>query len=117
MNVRCSYYYVSIILAIFSLLTIVNDILDFSRIEADKLHLERTAFSMSALLGEIAHSLAPRAEEKHLAFHLHTPPEMPAELLGDPDRLRQIMLNLVGNAIKFTEHGEVEIEVSIGGGA
>ena len=95
------------------LLAIVNDILDFSRMDTGRLHLEIQPFSLSALLAEIMQSQAPRAEEKHLAMLLHLAPDLPDGLLGDPDRLRQIMLNLVGNAIKFTERGEISIEASV----
>ncbi len=90
-----------------SLLIIINDILDFSKIEAGKLTLETTAFSSAVLLQGIADLYRARIIEKGIAFKLDLPADGPPALLGDPTRLRQILLNLVDNAIKFTELGEV----------
>ncbi|AGX86646.1 signal transduction histidine kinase [Candidatus Symbiobacter mobilis CR] len=95
-----------------ALLTLINDILDFSKIEAGKLELEETDFDLRELLEESADLLAIRAEEKHLELVSHVDPAIPTLLRGDPGRLRQIVINLVGNAIKFTPAGEVAVEVS-----
>ena len=94
-----------------SLLALLNDILDFSKIEAGKLELEQTEFSLRELLGEALTTLAPRAHNKGLELLLHIRPEVPDMLVGDPHRLRQIVVNLVGNALKFTERGEVMVRV------
>ena len=95
------------------LLRLLNDILDFSKIEAGKLELESTPFGLRDGLGDTMQALALRADEKQLelACHIHT--DVPDALIGDPGRLRQIMVNLVGNAIKFTEHGEVVADVEL----
>ncbi|HMC90523.1 MAG TPA: ATP-binding protein, partial [Gemmataceae bacterium] len=95
-----------------SLLTIINDILDFSKIEAGKLGLETTALSLRHLLGDALKPLALRAQEKGLDFRCHIANEVPDALVGDPVRLVQIMLNLVGNAIKFTEQGGVAVAIN-----
>jgi signal transduction histidine kinase/DNA-binding response OmpR family regulator len=94
-----------------SLLTVLNDILDFSKIEAGKLDLEPIPFALRDCLGYTLKILALRAHQKGLELTYHVPPEVPDALIGDPGRLRQILVNLVGNAIKFTEHGEVVVEV------
>ena len=94
-----------------SLLVLLNDVLDFSKIEAGKLDLERTEFSLRELLGETVTTLAPRAQNKGLEMLLHIRPEVPDMLTGDPHRLRQIIVNLVGNALKFTERGEIIVKV------
>ncbi len=94
-----------------SLLAVINDILDFSRIEARKFQLEAIDFSLPDTLGDTLKALALRAEEKGLELACHIAPEVPEYLVGDPLRLRQILINLVGNAIKFTEKGEVVVEV------
>ncbi len=94
-----------------SLLALLNNILDFSKIEANKLDLEQTEFSLRELLGEALTTLAPRAHGKRLELLLHIRPEVPDMLIGDPHRLRQIVVNLVGNALKFTERGEVLVRV------
>ncbi len=94
-----------------SLLAQLNDVLDFSKIEAGKLELERTDFSLRELLGEALSTLAPRAHSKGLELLLHIRPEVPDMLIGDPHRLRQIVVNLVGNALKFTEKGDVLVRV------
>ncbi len=92
-----------------SLLTIINDILDFSKIEAGKLSIEQVAFSPVALVQGVAALFQARALEKNLQLKLTLPEHAPAALLGDPTRIRQILLNLVDNAIKFTQQGEVEL--------
>ncbi|CAK0757728.1 two-component system, sensor histidine kinase and response regulator [Gammaproteobacteria bacterium] len=93
------------------LLLTINDILDFSKIEADRLHLEEIQFSLGEVITNLFNATAQRAFEKGLELVLHQDPQMPDQLLGDPFRLRQILINLVGNAIKFTERGEVEISL------
>ena len=92
-----------------SLLTIINDILDFSKIEAGKLAIEQVAFSPAALVQGVTALFQARALEKDLQLTLLLPDHAPAALLGDPTRIRQILLNLVDNAIKFTHQGEVEL--------
>ena len=94
-----------------SLLAIINDILDFSKIEAGKLSIEQIAFSPASLVRGVTALFQARALEKGLKLTLSLPDETPAALLGDPTRIRQILLNLVDNAIKFTHQGEVELRV------
>ncbi len=96
-----------------SLLALLNDILDFSKIEAGKLKLETLDFDLRALLDDFAALMALRAQDKGLEFLCAAAPEVPARLSGDPGRLRQVLLNLAGNAVKFTEHGEVAVRVSV----
>ena len=93
-----------------ALLSVINDILDFSKIEAGKLVLDRAAFDLRESLGDTMKSLAIRAHQKNLelAFCIH--PQVPRRVVGDYNRLRQIVINLVGNAVKFTEQGEVVLE-------
>jgi PAS domain S-box-containing protein len=90
-----------------ALLTLVNDLLDFSKIEARKLQLDHVAFNLRDALEDTMRVLAPRAHQKGLELACHVHPDLPPTLVGDPLRLRQIVVNLVGNAIKFTEQGEV----------
>ena len=92
-----------------SLLNIINEILDFSKIEAGKLALEEISFDLAAILGEVGDLLALKAHEKGLDFITHSAPDIPPVLLGDPTRIRQAVINLAGNAIKFTSEGEIEI--------
>ncbi len=94
-----------------SLLTIINDILDFSKIEAGKLSIEHVAFSPITLVQDVTALFQARALEKNLQLTLSLPEDAPAALLGDPTRIRQILLNLVDNAIKFTHQGEVELRI------
>ncbi|MBS0354248.1 MAG: response regulator [Proteobacteria bacterium] len=94
-----------------SLLHIINDVLDFSKIEAGWLNLEQVEFSLPGLLGDTMKSLALRAYQKGIECFYYVGPEVPAVLIGDPTRLRQVLTNLVGNAIKFTDKGEVEVVV------
>jgi PAS domain S-box-containing protein len=96
-----------------TLLALINDILDFSKIEARKLELEAVDFSLYRLLDDCAGMMALRAHEKGLVLGCVAAPEVPAALRGDPGRLRQILVNLIGNAIKFTARGEVVIRVSL----
>lgn len=95
------------------LLGLVNDILDFSRLEADGLTLESLPFDLVGLVDEMRLLMAPRAAEKGLTLGCRFAPAVPAWLLGDPLRLRQVLLNLVGNAIKFTERGHVTLAVDV----
>ena len=96
-----------------ALLTLVNDILDFSKIEARQLSLERVTFDLRDTVEEAVRLLAPRAHEKDLELACRIQPEVPRAVLGDPGRLRQVLVNLVGNAIKFTERGEVVVTVEL----
>ena len=90
-----------------NLLNLINDILDLSKVEASQLELERTGFSLSDLLEKVREMVAVRAQEKGLDLVCEIAPNVPNDLVGDPTRLRQVLLNLLGNAIKFTESGEV----------
>jgi len=96
-----------------SLLRIINDILDFSKIEAGKLELEIIDFDLRGTLDEVGDLMALKAHEKGLEFVSNIHRHVPLLLFGDPGRLRQILINLVGNAIKFTEKGEIAIHVSL----
>ena len=94
-----------------SLMGLLNDILDFSKIEAGKLELDQIPFNLSDSVGKTTQSLASKAIEKDLELACRISPALPERLIGDPSRLRQIIVNLVGNAIKFTDHGEILVEV------
>jgi PAS domain S-box-containing protein len=94
-----------------SLLEILNDILDLSKIEAGRLELEETDFNLADLIRETMRSMELQAEEKGLELAWHMPPDVPQYLRGEPTRLRQILLNLVSNAIKFTSRGKVVVSV------
>jgi len=94
-----------------SLLSVINDILDFSKIEAGKLELEFINFSLRDCVGEFVKTLALRAQKKGMLFAVRISDDVPDSLVGDPGRLRQIITNLCGNAIKFTDHGEIVIQV------
>ena len=94
-----------------NLLGILNDLLDFSKIEAGKLELDPADFSLRAALGETLRTLATRAHKKGLELVSHVETDVPDALVGDASRLRQVLLNLVGNAIKFTDEGEVVLRV------
>jgi len=93
------------------LLALINDILDFSKIEAGKLELDRIAFPLQSAISEMMRPLAVHAAQNNLEFRLEWAPDVPEQVVGDPARLRQILLNLVGNAIKFTSAGEVVVRV------
>jgi PAS domain S-box-containing protein len=93
------------------LLTLINDILDFSKIEAGKFVLDRAEFNLRETLGDTMKTLAVRATRKQLELAMHVAADVPANLIGDAGRLRQIVINLVGNALKFTEEGEVVLNV------
>ena len=95
-----------------SLLVILNDILDFSRLESGQVPIENIAFSPAGVVRQLIALLAGRAEEKGLRLSCTVAPEVPDWISGDPTRIRQVLINLVGNALKFTERGEVELQVS-----
>src|SRR5213594_2066313 len=95
-----------------ALLMILNDILDYSKIEADHLELEAIPFDVSKVVHATASLLAVRAREKHLELLAEVTPEVPRAMRGDPTRLRQVLMNLIGNAIKFTDQGEVVVSVT-----
>ncbi len=92
-----------------SLLGIINGILDFSKIEADRVELEKVEFNLENVLDNVATVTSARAHAKKLEYVIHSSPDIPRYLIGDPLRLGQILINLVGNAIKFTERGEVYV--------
>ena len=94
-----------------SLMFVINDILDFSKIEAGKLQLSRVEFDLEDLLASVMKSFALRAHQKGLELLYEMPAEIPLGLIGDPDRLRQVLVNLIGNAVKFTDRGEVVVRV------
>ena len=94
-----------------SLLSIINDILDFSKIEAGKLDMESIPFDLRESLGETMKALSYRSHQKGLELIYDVQPDVPESLVGDPGRIRQIVVNLVGNSIKFTEHGEIFVTV------
>ena len=96
-----------------NLMVIINDILDFSKIQAGKLDLEEVNFDLVALLMSVMNSMTVPADDNALALQLEVGPEMPKQVLGDPVRLRQVVTNLVGNAIKFTPEGSVTIAASV----
>jgi signal transduction histidine kinase/CheY-like chemotaxis protein len=96
-----------------NLLTLINDILDYSKIEAGKIVLDTQSFNIADLLGEALHTLAIPAHKKNLEIAFSLGPGVPAEINGDSLRIRQVLLNLVGNAVKFTRHGEVVVTVNM----
>ncbi len=96
-----------------SLMRVINEILDFSKIEAGKLALESTTFALREMVEESLQTLSIKAREKGLELTCRFHRDVPDVVVGDPGRLRQILINLVGNAIKFTERGEVKVEVSL----
>ena len=97
-----------------SLLSVINDILDFSKVESGKLDLEMIEFDLYDCVGETMKTMALRAHQKGLELAYDADSQVPPHLLGDPGRLRQILVNLVGNAIKFTQHGEVLVAIESG---
>src|SRR5437764_3279883 len=98
-----------------ALLTILNDILDYSKIEAEHLELESIPFDLPKVVHATATLLAVRAREKHLELTVDVPPDVPHLVRGDPTRVRQVLMNLIGNAIKFTEEGEVDVSAVVAG--
>ncbi|MCP3851931.1 MAG: hybrid sensor histidine kinase/response regulator, partial [Gammaproteobacteria bacterium] len=95
-----------------SLHALIDDILDFSKIEANKLHLQKDTFDLHNTINEVIAVLAPNAEHRSLDFIVYVDPKLPTFVVGDKQRIRQILFNLVGNAIKFTEEGEVILKVT-----
>jgi signal transduction histidine kinase len=93
------------------LMSLINDILDFSKIEAGKLDIEKIEFSVESLFVNILANISNRAQEKNLNVTFYTNPSLPAQLIGDPLRINQVLLNLCSNAVKFTQNGEVCINV------
>jgi len=98
-----------------ALLSILNDILDFSKIEAGRIELEHVDFDLAATVEDAVELMAERAHGKSLELSCAVAPDVPSWVAGDPGRLRQVVLNLVGNAVKFTESGEVGVSVSLAG--
>ncbi|WP_313932096.1 response regulator [Pseudidiomarina fusca] len=96
-----------------TLLGIVNDMLDFAKIEAGKLSIEHIPFDLEEVLSNLADMFAYRAYDKNLEFIINLPTNIPKRLIGDPLRLNQVLVNLVSNAIKFTEHGEIVVAVTL----
>jgi len=95
-----------------ALLTVINDILDFSKVEAGKLAIEAYAFDLRLTIEDVNEMLAPKIEDRNLELVLQYPPELPRHFVGDSGRIRQVMTNLVGNAVKFTPSGSIVIEVA-----
>ena len=106
-------YLDGVMLSAEALLRIINDILDFSKIEAGKLELEEIGFDLRETLGNTMRTMAVRAHEKQIELIYDVRPDVPDTLVGDPARLWQVLVNLVGNAIKFTDHGEVAVVVEV----
>jgi CheY-like chemotaxis protein len=96
-----------------TLLRLLNDILDFSKIESGKIEFESVLFPLAPTVTEVAALLRSRAVEKHLELAVSLQPDLPGHVVGDAVRLKQVLLNLTGNAIKFTEHGRIEIQVAV----
>ena len=96
-----------------SLLGIINDILDFSKIEAGKLDIEKTDFRLEDVLDNLSTIVGQKAQDKNLEFLIAAQHDIPPNLIGDPLRLGQILINLVNNAVKFTDHGEVVVTVAL----
>lgn len=96
-----------------SLINIINDILDYSKIEAGKLELEEIPFDLRILMEDVAAAIGLSAQQKKLEFISFLPPDIPSRLIGDPGRLRQILINLAGNALKFTHEGEIFIKAEM----
>ena len=96
-----------------ALLTIINDILDFSKIEAGRLDLERVPVALAGVVEGVADTLAPGARAKGLSLITYVDPDLPAAVLGDPVRIRQVLFNIAGNAVKFTQSGSVTVRVEL----
>ena len=96
-----------------SLLAILNDILDVSKIEAGKLHIEHTPFEFAALVNDVLRLMTPQIKDKGLSSECKLPADLPQILIGDPLRIRQVLLNLIGNAVKFTLTGRIEVSARV----
>jgi len=96
-----------------TLFSLINDILDFSKIEAGKLELEDLAFDLRVLMADLSAGIVLKADQKKISFIPYLSPDVPSRLIGDPVRLRQILINLTGNALKFTHDGEIYVRVEI----
>jgi two-component system sensor histidine kinase/response regulator len=96
-----------------ALLRVINDVLDFSKIEAGKLDMERVNFRLDSVIDNLSTVVSQKAHEKNLEFLVHVPHDLPPLLVGDPLRLGQVLINLVNNAVKFTDHGEVVVAVQL----
>ena len=94
-----------------SLLSILNDILDFSKLEAGRLTIESVEFDLDTLLGNLSNLFSEHAKQKHLIFNIEVTPDVPRNLIGDISRLQQVLINLLGNAIKFTQQGSVTLKI------
>jgi len=112
---RQSHYLATIRRSGEALLSVVNDILDFSKIEAGKMELDAVPFDLQVLVQSTVQIFEEEARQKGLALGLRIAPEVPARVLGDPGRLRQVLINLVGNALKFTTKGSVEVKLAASG--
>jgi two-component system, sensor histidine kinase and response regulator len=117
LDVRQRRYANTIAMSANSLMTVINDILDFSKIEAQKLEIKKSEFSPCDLVEDLTVLLSERAYAKDLEIAVHVQPNVPEHVVGDADRLRQVLANLLANAIKFTEKGEVLVRVSALGGS
>src|SRR5580704_1467153 len=95
------------------MVAVINDILDFSKIEAGRLELDPISFNLRDLIEDTARALALRAHEKGLELICDVLPDVPEYVVGDITRIRQVLVNLLGNAVKFTQQGEVELEVTL----
>jgi two-component system sensor histidine kinase/response regulator len=113
LNTRQAHFAATIERSTVALLKVINDILDFSKIEAGKLDLEHIDFDPREMIDDMLLVFAGAAHSKGIELACHVAPAVPARMRGDPGRLRQVLSNLVGNAIKFTERGEVVVEVSV----
>lgn len=100
-----------------ALLNLINDILDFSKIEAGKLELENAELQLHDLLDDLVETMAFQASEKGLELFVRISPDVPDRVIGDAGKLRQILVNLIGNAVKFTDRGEINVRVTTAGGA
>jgi signal transduction histidine kinase len=95
-----------------SLINIINDILDFSKIESGKMEIINDAYSLSSLVNDVATMIRIRLEDKKVSLKLNVDPELPDRLFGDEGRIKQILINLLNNAVKYTDSGKVELEIS-----
>ncbi len=94
------------------LLAIVDEILDLSKVESEKIQIEKVSFSLPKLIDEVSSLLSVKAEEKGLYLNIHQPPDLPTNIVSDPTRLRQILVNIIGNAIKFSSYGSIDVRIS-----